>query len=66
MTEIQEAAWYYAKGLELAIMLKGAVKKKLTEDTVINHIEKEYDDIAGRIAGEIHNKAKTMITKKML
>jgi len=66
MTEIQEAAWYYAKGLEIAIMLKGAVKKKITEGNVINIIKEEYDDIAGRIAGEIHNKAKTMITKNML
>ncbi|MDR2941716.1 MAG: hypothetical protein LBV17_03895 [Treponema sp.] len=66
MTKEQEAEWLYAKGLELAILLKGSVKKNLTEDAVIKFIEKEYDALAGRIAGKIVTSAKTMIEKNLI
>jgi len=66
MTERQEAEFLYAKGLEIAIMLKGPIKKKITEKTVIKLIKDEYDAIAGRIAGEILKSAKTMIEMKLI
>jgi len=66
MTERQEAEWLYAKGLELAIMLKGRIKEKITEGTVVKFIEEEYDDIAGRIAGKISTYAKKMVEKKLI
>jgi two-component SAPR family response regulator len=66
MTEKQEAEWLYAKGLELAILLKGPVKKNITDDSVIKLIEEEYDAIAGRIAGKILDSAKTMVIKNLI
>jgi len=66
MTERQEAEFLYAKGLEIAIMLKGPIKKNITEGSVIKLIEDEYDDIAGRIAGKLFVSAKEMIEKNLL
>jgi two-component SAPR family response regulator len=66
MTERQEMQWLYAKSLELAILLKGSVKKNLTEDAVIKFIEEEYDALAGRIAGKIITNAKIMTEKKLV
>jgi len=66
MTEKQEAEWLYAQGLEIAIMLKGPIKKKITEGSVIKLIEEEYDAIAGRIAGELLNKANKMVKNNMI
>jgi len=60
MNERQEAEFLYAKGLEIAIMLKGPIKKNITHESVIKLIEDEYDAIAGRIAGKIYNSAKAM------
>jgi hypothetical protein len=66
MTERQEAEFLYAKGLEIAIMLKGPIKKNIKEGSVIKLIEDEYDAIAGRIAGKLFVSAKEMIEKKLL
>jgi hypothetical protein len=66
MTERQEAEWLYAKGLELAILLKGTRNKNITEGSVNKFIDDEYDDIAGRIAGRILESAKKMISNNQL
>jgi len=65
MNERQEAAWLYAKGLELAILLKGP-KKNVTDDSIDKLIDDEYDAIAGRIAGKIFNGAKAMIANNLI
>ena len=66
MKENQEAEFLYAKGLEIAIMLKGPIKRSITENNVIKLIEDEYDAIAGIIAGKIYTSAKTMIEMKLI
>ena len=58
MTERQEAQWLYAKGLELAILIKGAPEDlpsdKLLYDTFIS---KNYSDLAEIITRNIINSA---------
>ena len=65
MNERQEAEWLYAKGLELAILLKGP-RKNVTDDSVDKLIDDEYDAIAGKIAGRILNSAKKMIANNFI
>jgi len=66
MNERQEAEWLCAKGLELAILLKGSSKKKITADSVDKIIEEDYDEIAGKIAGKIFNEANKFVAAKLL
>ena len=66
MNEKQEAEWLYAKSLELAIMLKGSSKKKVTVESVYKIIEDDYEEIAGKIAKKILVYANDIVTHKML
>ena len=66
MNEKQEAEWLYAKGLELAILLKGPIKKNITDASVDKLIDDEYGAIAGMIAGKILNNAKMMIANNLI
>ena len=65
MNERQEAEWLYARGLEIAIMLKGSIKKKVTAETVNNIIIEEYDELAGMISSKIFNEAKKLISDEL-
>ena len=64
MNERQEAEWLYAKGLELAILLKGSSMKKVTTDSVCKIIEDDYEEIAGKISSIIYNEAKNLISNE--
>jgi hypothetical protein len=64
MNERQEAEWLYAKGLELAILLKGPSKKSVTETSVDKIIDDDYGDIAGRMAGRILRSENRMVADK--
>ena len=50
MTNRQEAEWLYAKGLELAILLKGPVDISDIEAPVSNMLFKHYHELAIKIA----------------
>jgi len=66
MNERQEAEWLYGKGLEIAILLKGSSKKKITANSIDEIIIDEYGDIAGKISGIIFNEAKKLIAAKLV
>ena len=64
MNERQEAEWLYAKGLELAILLNGSSKKKVTTGSINNIIIDEYGELAGKISSIIYNEAKNLISNE--
>jgi len=58
MTEKQEAEWLYAKGLELAILIKGKTSD-LPKETFRydDFLSENYGDLAEKIARKIINSA---------
>ena len=64
MNERQEAEWIYAKGLEIAILLKGSKKKEITADSVEKIIKNDYEEIAGKISSIIYNEAIKLISNE--
>jgi len=61
MTERQEAEWLYAKGLEIAVLIKGKLDT-LPNETFLydDFISKNYDDLAKKIARKIIISAKEL------
>jgi hypothetical protein len=54
MTEEQEAEWLYAKGLELAILIKGKPDDLPNESFMYDDfIAKNYDELARKITRKI-------------
>ena len=62
MTE-QEARWLYAKGLELAILLKGPVDISDIESPVSEMLFKHYHGLANKIAIKIARSASELLPK---
>jgi hypothetical protein len=64
MNDIHEKQWLYAKGLELAILLKGTQRRPdasaITDSTVSKVIEQEYAIMARNIAVTIREKAREL------
>jgi len=59
----QEARWLYAKGLELAILIKGPVEKEQIETTVNQFFLKDHNELAIKIARKISISALELIPK---
>ena len=53
MNNRQEAEWLYAKGLEIAILIKGQPSVPLDEPLLFNDILKSYDELAMKAARKI-------------
>jgi len=60
MNKKQEAQWLYAKGLELAILLRDTGKEKQKEGTVYGIIKSNYHADAIKIALMIHENARAL------
>jgi len=65
MNERQEPEWLFAKALEIAVLLKGPIKKKLNSKNYLE-ILADYEETAGWIAVRITMNAKEMIEKKTI
>jgi hypothetical protein len=63
MNERQEAEWLYAKGLELAILIKGTQGITIPEVNKTDVITKNYNELAIKIARYIVVKATELIRK---
>ena len=61
MTDRQEAEWLYAKGLEMAILLKGPVEKSIVESPVSDMLFKPYHELAIKIARRIVRSASELL-----
>jgi len=61
MTEREEAEWLYAKGLEIAIMLKGPADKGTVESPVSEMLFKHYHELAITIARKIARSASELL-----
>jgi hypothetical protein len=62
MTE-QEARWLYAKGLELAIILKGPADISDIESSVSDMLFRHYHELAKKIAIKIACPASELLPK---
>jgi len=65
MNEKQEAEWLFAESLEIAVLLKGPIKKKLNLKKLQESFA-DYEETAGWIAARITKNAKEMIEKKAI
>ena len=69
MNEKQEAQWLYAKGLELAFLIKGAVRptNEITEEWQLNrYINNNYHEIAMMLTRQIADSATKMIKQGLM
>jgi hypothetical protein len=65
MNERQEAEWLFAKALEIVVLLKGPIRKRLNLKNYLK-ILAGYEEAAGLIAGRIMMNAKEMTEKKTI
>jgi hypothetical protein len=63
-TTKQEARWLYAKGLELAILLKGPVDKQIIEAPVSDMLFSNYHELAIKIGLKIMYSSEAFLTPK--